>query len=161
MKGRKPKPLGLKIAEGRRVPKGAREPNIPAGIGAPPSHLDKDGREEWRRVSGLLDVAGLLKQTDRAALAGYCDAYSIWAKARRKIAREGVTAKGSTGNTVEHPCVKTVAKYLQLMLRYLTEFGLSPVSRARLAAGGAVGNVPSPAPAGSDIQQFIGLRLAQ
>lgn len=157
MKGRTPKPIGMKILEGRRVPKGTGELDLPRGVGLAPDHLDAAGKAEWGRMSVMLNDVGVLRQTDRAVLAAYCDAYSIWLTARDTLKRTGLTTTAGNGVEVEHPCVKIVAKYLGLMLKYLVELGLSPVSRARIVNA----NVKASNEAGVEsIEEFCSLKIA-
>ena len=50
-----------------------------------PKHLDKEARKEWKRTGKILENVGLMTELDMAVLAGYCDAYSQWAKATVEV----------------------------------------------------------------------------
>lgn len=133
MRGRRPKPLAMKIAEGnagkRKLP---REANYADGVGEPPEHLTTEGKSEWERIVSVVVSERILKQTDRAALAAYCGAYGRWVEAERILKRDGILSAGATGNTVAHPAVSISSDSLRLMHRYLIEFGFTPAARAKV-----------------------------
>lgn len=107
----------------------------PALPDAPP-HLSPEAREEWERVAGELYDLGVLSRIDRAALAAYCQAYGRWVAAERGLRREdgsmNLIAVTSNGNVIQNPLVGIANKSLELMHKYLTEFGMSPSSRTRV-----------------------------
>lgn len=133
MRGRKPKPNAMKIAERSRVVK--PEPAFDNGVGAPPDHLDEVARKEWNRIAEIMASHDLLKQTDRTALAAYCAAYGQWVAAQKIIDKEGIVATGASGAPMVHPAVRIKTQSLSLIRHYLAEFGLTPTTRQRLGAG--------------------------
>jgi P27 family predicted phage terminase small subunit len=145
-RGRKPRPAHLKLLEGnpgkRRVPVG--EPRPPIGpVPEAPGFLATDARAEWDRVSTSLYHMGLLTDADVAPLAAYCQAYGRWVAAERVIAAMaekdqvtgGLMIKTTNGNAIQNPLVGTANTAARDMLRFASEFGLTPVARARLALG--------------------------
>jgi phage terminase small subunit len=62
---------------GRR-PLNKREPRPRPTLPSCPSHLNPVARREWRRTTPLLHGCGLLTETDRAALAVYCQPWARW-----------------------------------------------------------------------------------
>jgi P27 family predicted phage terminase small subunit len=80
---------------------------------------------------------GLMTEIDRAALAGYCQAYGRWVQAERALARMGekdlltgaLMIKTSNGNAIQNPLVGTANKAMELMLRAASEFGMTPSAR--------------------------------
>ncbi len=92
----------------------------------------------WSSDVGLLTVA------DVASLAAYCQAYGHWRTAEEALARmadrdehmHGLLIKTVDGNPRRNPLVKVAADAAEDMLRFAGEFGLTPVARTRLAAGG-------------------------
>lgn len=87
-RGRKPKPTNLKLVQGnpgkRAINKG--EPKPPAGDAlTPPSFLNAPAKVEWARVLGDLQRCGLVTTIDRAALAGYCQAYGTWTECDKAL----------------------------------------------------------------------------
>lgn len=138
MRGRKPKPVELKILEGNP---GKRPLNLDApvptqGIPACPSFLSAEAKKEWRRVSKELLAVGLLTVVDRAALAGYCQAYARWKQAEEAIREFGLTYeytnKNGSTNVVARPEVAIARECLMLIKAFCAEFGLTPSSRSRL-----------------------------
>ena len=58
-----------------------KEPKAPKRLPKPPVHLSDEALAEWERVALDLYHAGVLTDFDRAALAGYCQAYGRWTQA--------------------------------------------------------------------------------
>ncbi len=93
----------------------------------------------------------LLTRVDVASLAAYCYAYGQWRLAAEALARmadrdeamHGLLIKGTDGNARRNPLVKIAADAADDMLRFAGEFGLTPVARTRLAAGGFGPSPPS------------------
>lgn len=145
MVGRKPKPSALHELEGTRNRHKTRGSEPQFG-GAPtcPKHLDKIARAEWKRVSKALTDQNLLTIVDRAALAAYCAAYSRWANAEENLQKFGSVIKSpKSGFPIANPYVGIANTSLTLMRQFLTEFGMTPASRSRIAvADGNNGDDP-------------------
>jgi P27 family predicted phage terminase small subunit len=114
-----------------------------------------DALDEWNRVSVELYRLGCLTGLDRAALAAYCQAYGRWVAAERaleEIARQNPLAslmiKTSNGNAIQNPLVGIANRAAADMVRYATEFGMSPAARSKIEAG--------PIPAASKFEGLIG-----
>ena len=83
-----------------------------------------------------------MSNVDRAALAAYCQAYARWAQAERSIAKMaerdlltgGLMIKTSNGNAIQNPLVGTANQAMAAMMRFATEFGMTPSARSRIAA---------------------------
>ncbi|WP_319825937.1 phage terminase small subunit P27 family [Thalassovita sp.] len=84
------------------------------------------------RLATPLFNAGILTLGDRTALAAYCQAYGRWVEAERKLAETPMLLKTPSGYVQQSPWLIVVNKQLELMGRYMTELGLTPVARARL-----------------------------
>lgn len=132
--GRKPKPTNLKVLEGnpgkRPLPK--NEPK-PAPI-APkcPAWLDSIGKREWKRVAPVLFRLGLLTEVDGTALAGYCDAYSMWRRAREGL-RDGLTFSTPNGYLLQKPEVSIANTAMKHVRAFCEQFGMTPSSRGRMS----------------------------
>jgi P27 family predicted phage terminase small subunit len=135
MVGRKPKPTALKALAGNpgKRPLNENEPQF-SGIPDCPDHLDAVAQDEWQRVSGELIAVGLLTTVDRAALAAYCAAYSRWVKAEEKIQTTSEVIKTRAGGVIQNPYIGIANRALDLMHKFLSEFGMTPSSRSRLHA---------------------------
>ncbi len=87
----------------------------------------------------ILEQMGLLTDMDMAAFAGYCQAYARWKEAEEFITQHGSMIRTPNGYLQQVPQVSIAQTNMKIMLRFITEFGLTPSSRSRIIAGdGAV-----------------------
>ena len=121
MRGRKPRPQPAALASTGL-----------ASLPRCPDHLSSTARKEWRRLAKPLFEAGVLTLADRGVLAGYCQAYSRWAEAERKLAETPMLIKAPSGYIQQSPWLSIANKQLELMGRFMAEMGLTPTARARL-----------------------------
>jgi len=152
MRGRKPKPSNIKALEGnpgkRRV--NQSEPVPPDGIPDCPEHLDEEARAEWFRTAKVLKEIKLLTTADRSALAAYCTAYSRWVAAERQVKKLGPIVKShDKGFPMKSPYLTIADQALEIMRKFMVEFGLTPSSRSRI-------RVPADAEAADEFDLFIG-----
>lgn len=133
--GRKPKPTYLKLLEGNpsHRPLTKNEPKPQPGRPPCPRWLNLEAKREWRRIVPELEALGLLTIVDRAALAGYCQAYARWRQAEEAIEKYGMIGKTESGYVQQLPYVSIAQKSLQLMKNLAAEFGLTPSARSRLS----------------------------
>lgn len=146
-RGVKPQPAHLKVLRGNpgKRPIPTNEPQPTRGeLPAPPDFLAPLAREEWLRVTPELYRLGLLTVVDINPLAAYCQAYSRWVTAERALAKMAEKSPIGAGlvminpadkKLIQNPLVNIAAHAARDMVRYASEFGLTPVARARLAAG--------------------------
>ncbi|PVE25797.1 phage terminase small subunit P27 family [Microvirga sp. KLBC 81] len=134
MRGRKPKPTRLKLIEGNpgKRPLNPHEPQVPTKAPTCPSHLNPTAKAEWKRLASDLHRLGILTEMDRAVLAAYCQAYGRWVEAERKLKETPLLIKLPSGYIQQSPWLAIANKQLELMHKYLAEFGLSPASRTRV-----------------------------
>jgi P27 family predicted phage terminase small subunit len=142
MRGRKPKPTYLKLLNGNpgKRPLNEHEPQPERVIPVAPTELSAEARLEWDRVVGELSRLGTLTVVDRAALAAYSQAYGRWIQAERGIAQmaerdqltSGLMIKTVNGNAIQNPLVGMANRAMADMVRYATEFGMTPSSRSRI-----------------------------
>jgi P27 family predicted phage terminase small subunit len=134
--GRRPKPTRLKVIAGNpgKRPLNAHEPRPEPRAPKCPSHLTGKARAEWRRMSKHLFDLGLLTDIDRAALAGYCQAYGRWVEAEEALAKHGIVVRSPSGFPMASPFLAIANKALEQMHRFGIEFGLTPASRSRVSA---------------------------
>jgi len=97
-----------------------------------PEWLDENGREQWVKICQLLQEKGTLHVTDRAAIEGYCEAYSRWKKAALEL-KEGFTYEFFDSKTFktkrrQKPEVNIAKDALNQMRAYQNELGLTPKS---------------------------------
>lgn len=148
MSGR-PKPTALKILTGNpgKRPLPENEPQ-PTGIPTCPSHLNATAKREWTRVSRELLACGLLTSVDRAALSCYCVAWSRLVEAEKKIAATGLIVQSPAGYPIVNPYVGIVNRQMDIIHKFIAEFGLSPASRARIS-------VNPDAKTGNKLEKFL------
>jgi P27 family predicted phage terminase small subunit len=135
VRGRKPTPTHLKLLHGNPG-KRRLNPNEPVPGRKPPtcpSHLCPSGKAEWKRLASQLTVLRILTELDRAALAAYCQTYGRWVEAEKKLHETPMLIKIPSGYVQQNPWLTIANKQLELMHKYLTEFGLSPVARSRVS----------------------------
>jgi P27 family predicted phage terminase small subunit len=110
-----------------------------------PAHLSSHAKSEWKRIVPELEAMGIFSKIDRAALAAYCQAYGRWVDCELKIkeiqaeaiknSKDSINAyllKTQAGNVIINPLLSVSNKALEQMRQFLTEFGLTPVSRTRI-----------------------------
>lgn len=156
MRGRKPTPTHLKLLHGNP---GKRKLNLHEprpGPRAPtcPSHLCPSAKAEWKRLAAQLTILGVLTELDRGAMAAYCQAYGRWVEAERKLQETPLLLKMPSGYVQQNPWLTIANKQLELMHKYLSEFGLSPVSRSRVSKASSLG--PKPWEFGSKFAGLLG-----
>ncbi|MCK1616588.1 phage terminase small subunit P27 family [Bradyrhizobium sp. 159] len=139
MRGRKPTPTHLKLLNGNpgKRPINLREPGPELRAPTCPAHLCPAAKAEWKRLAAQLIVLRMLTDLDRGALAAYCQAYGRWVEAERKLHETPMLLKLPSGIVQQNPWLTIANKQLELMHKYLTEFGLSPVSRSRVSVAPA------------------------
>ena len=146
IRGAKPTPTSLKLITGNPGHRAINrfEPRPCMAMPVAPAHLNSGAKAEWSRVCDDLARLGLLTGLDRAALAAYCQAYGRWEQAEAALTRmaerdlttHALMIRTSNGNAVQNPLVGTANKAMADMMRYATEFGMTPSARSRIAADG-------------------------
>lgn len=135
-RGRTPKPTALKKAEGNPGKRALNkhEPQLPAASPDAPSHLAGEALTEWQRVAPDLIKAGVFTVADRAALAAYCQAWADWVTAREHLSTETMVIVAPSGYEMPSPWLGIANRALDKMMKFASEFGLTPASRARIHA---------------------------
>ncbi|MEL6599949.1 MAG: phage terminase small subunit P27 family [Pseudomonadota bacterium] len=151
MRGRKPTPTALKLVQGNPGKRAlnADEPKPAEGLPTCPAHLSPTAKTEWKRVARMLNYMGLLSEIDRAALAGYCQAYGRWVEAERELAKTPTLLRTPSGYVQPSPWLAIANKANEQMLKWMAEIGLTPSSRSRVStrmpgAGQGAGGEPNP-----------------
>jgi P27 family predicted phage terminase small subunit len=134
--GRKAIPTATKELRGNpgKRPLNKDEPKPPRKIPTCPAHLDDAAKAEWKWISKHLHAIGVLTLIDKAALAGYCQAYSRWAAAEAALQKTGLVLKSADGRFYTNPYLAVVNRALANMHSFLSEFGMTPASRTRVKA---------------------------
>jgi P27 family predicted phage terminase small subunit len=135
MRGRKPVPTALKLVSGNpgHRPLNTLQPKPDIAIPTCPAHLHSSAKAEWKRLARQLHSMGVLTELDRAVLAAYCQAYARWVEAERRLKETPPLLKTPAGFIQPSPWLGISNKSVELMLKFATELGLSPASRARVS----------------------------
>ena len=151
MRGRKPKPTSQQIVEGdpRKLGVHQLEKKLKAEVkgtrGLPkcPAHLKGLARKAWRFWSEELAEMNLDCRPDALMLEGACVAYQEAVECYETVQKQGPmvakrildpeTNKLVVSNVKPHPAVAQGNAAWMRLRAFCSEFGLSPVSRTRLA----------------------------
>ena len=136
-RGRKPKPTAVKVLEGNpgKRPLNLYEPGPEKTAPECPSWLNDEAKEEWDRLADKMVNLGTLTEMDMAAFAGYCQSYARWKEAEEFIEKHGTIVKTPSGYWQQVPQVSIAQTNLKVMLKFCSEFGLTPSFRSRMIAG--------------------------
>ena len=136
-RGRKPKSTAVKVLEGNpgKRPLNMFKPTPEKIAPECPSWLNDEAKAEWNRLVDKMVELGTLTEMDMAAFAGYCQSYARWKEAEEFIEKHGTIVKTPSGYWQQVPQVSIAQTNLKLMLKFCSEFGLTPSSRSRMIAG--------------------------
>lgn len=147
IRGRRPTPTNLRLLQGnpqkRAIPKGEMNPRIAEDDPEPPSFLKGYAADEWRSASRELRYLGVLAVIDTMTFAAYCQSVARWRLAEEALQRmvdndkvmNGFIIKRQNGEAGTNPLVTAARRAAVEMLRFASEFGMTPVARARIASG--------------------------
>ena len=102
-----------------------------------PTSLGVHGKRAWKKVCRVLDEMGLLSTADTTALEIYAQTYQDYRLAVenvRKIGQLIIIAKDGKTNVKRNPADVIQERKGLMLIKLLTEFGLTPSSRARVQA---------------------------
>ena len=127
-------PVNIKKKQGTYRPgrENKQAPQPPLGIPEPRVEMDKYAREEWDFITAELKELGVIANIDRAALEIYCVTYSEWRQASEQVKKDGFIITTIKGNDIQNPLVGFCNRKIEIMRRFLSEFGLTPASRAKV-----------------------------
>lgn len=134
MRGRKPKPLGLRIIEGsgaprspEKTPQQASVADIPLVVQGEPYAL-----EMWREMAPEVERLSLLTRVDRNVFVQYCCEWAEYRLACEHLRVEGRTCMGGNGTPTTNPWVRIRRQALDAFMKAASELGLTPGARERL-----------------------------
>lgn len=96
---------------------------------------------EWRRVAPELYRLRLLTPLDYTLLAVYCDAYARWREASAALdaaalldpETHGLLVTTKDGGVAANPLIWIASNAAKAMVKYATEFGMTPASRSKVS----------------------------
>jgi P27 family predicted phage terminase small subunit len=149
MRGRKPKPLRIQIAEGDTRKRGVsklkelaeREPKAERGLPPCPDHLMGRARDAWHFWSEELAQMKLDHRPDAPALECLCSAYALASTAADDVALHGTIIEEPVvvdGQVVgmrrrKNPAVEIANAAWRNVRGFCSDFGFSPAARTRIA----------------------------
>jgi P27 family predicted phage terminase small subunit len=107
--------------------------------------VDGYAADEWRRVAPELYRLGLLSMLDTGPFAAYCVAYQHWRTAEEVLSNDDHPLDAAD----QRRLTRIAANAARDMIKYASEFGMTPAARSRLA--GVVAK-----PAGGKFDGLIG-----
>jgi P27 family predicted phage terminase small subunit len=136
--GTKTKPTALKLLEGNpgKRPLNQTIMKQESIIPACPIWLEDEAKAEWNRITPELHNLRLLTKIDVTALVGYCQSWARYVEAEQYLSKNDTVFVTETGYMQQVPQVGMAQKYLKLCQSFMTEFGLTPSSRAKLSIPG-------------------------
>ena len=104
-----------------------------------PEWLSEIGKEEWNKVSSQLFNIGMLHNVDLRLVEAYCNEISLYIETETMLRNKGrIQAFRNPDGTLKHaqavPYQKIAKDALNSALKLATQFGLTPVARASIAA---------------------------
>ena len=138
--GRPNTPTKLKVVRGtaRKDRTNPAEPHPTGPLPTePPEWISEAAKPWWTRVHALLVQMRVATDADPVAVGLLCDALAEYVAARRKVEEDGATYEtfsDKSGTTIRaHPAVGIAADAWRRAKLMLTEFGLTPASRAKVS----------------------------
>ena len=146
--GRHRKPTAIKELEGnpgkRRLNPSEPKPERAADGIEPPPHLNEHAKAEWRRRYQPMVHCGLLTVASLPAFEVYCAAYGRWVEAEEHITKlKPVVTRNREMRA--NPWTRIARQEREVMKAFMTEFGMTPASLARLGSA-----MPPPLPKDPD-----------
>lgn len=103
----------------------------PAGITAPPDHLSPIAADLWCDIVADHAASGTLSRLDLPGLEILCETYADWVLAKREMADYPKIVASEKGPQI-HPAYKILRSTEASLRSWLSEYGMTPLSRARL-----------------------------
>jgi P27 family predicted phage terminase small subunit len=146
--GRRPRPTALKILQGER-PSRINDDEIPAVPGPPPAPEDLDPAvaDAYQELVGLLVPTGVLTVLDGLALVAFAQAISTHRRAAALESTVGPLVRDEKNQPRVNPASRIRRDAGRDVLRWASEFGMTPASRSQIArryAGGSPLSAPNP-----------------
>lgn len=137
----------------RRAKSRKNEPVPPDGAVEPHEVLDAVAKKLFFAISEQI-AKGVVKPCDAYVLSLACQSFSDWVKLTKDLRRDGMTLV-NVESGVEYPNPKVVMrdKARDAFFRFCRDYGLTPSSRANLAAEPDVGE--------SEVEEIINLKIAE
>jgi P27 family predicted phage terminase small subunit len=135
--GRPPKSKALHLLHGNPSHKrldNIEEPPTRGPLGDPPEWLDEGAREVWLDLQNVMP-RGIIASCDLPTMCAYCNSVALHRRAVVQLRETGgAVIRNHDGDLVKNPWLFVQDRQALLILRLASELGLSPASRASMAA---------------------------
>jgi P27 family predicted phage terminase small subunit len=133
--GRRPKPTALRILEGTAKGPQKLEPSAPIGVPPMPERLavDEIAVAKWHELAGVLSRMGVLTTGDGEALATLCEVHAAEQACLLQLRASGAVSHTAAGGVKPNPAGPLYRSLVAMKASLLSEFGLTPSSRTKLA----------------------------
>jgi P27 family predicted phage terminase small subunit len=99
----------------------------------PPDELTGWARREWLRLAPEAYALGILTDLDLPAFTIVCQTLAHWHEAE-ELAAAALRDDPAKGHIMAGPLFKTAAQYARDSIKFLSEFGMVPAGRTKVAA---------------------------
>lgn len=137
MKGRKPTPPNLKLLAGNPGRRPLQDvPESPAlqANDAPPEWLHPDAQDFYREIVNITTGMKVATAADRFGMIALAQALAEVKIAHENMNRFGRVIKDKSGGAQRNPYSVHAAQFIAFVRQFITEYGMTPCSRARLIA---------------------------
>ena len=139
MRGRKPNNPKLMEAQGAYEANPHRKPAVELTVRegtpepTPAVQSNKITQQIWDNTVDLLVDLDIINQTDVFLIESFVLNYANYLTLNAQLMREGFTVDDGKGGIKKHPSTSTLKAAQDMHLRYMSEMGLTPSARARMA----------------------------
>ena len=134
-RGRKPIPANVKRIAGNPGKRKIR-PDLPSPPGTPPMParllVEPVAVEKWNELVPILLELGTLTLADAEALATLCEVYAATQSCLLELRATGPVMRTDLGGVKPNPAGPLYRSLVALQASLMSEFGLTPSSRARI-----------------------------
>lgn len=134
-RGRKPIPANVKRMAGNPGKRKIR-PDLPSPPGTPPMParllVEPVAVEKWNELVPILLELGTLTLADAEALATLCEVYAATQSCLLELRATGPVMRTDLGGVKPNPAGPLYRSLVALQASLMSEFGLTPSSRARI-----------------------------
>lgn len=135
MKGRKPTPPNLKVLSGN--PGKRPLPDVPDSPllnpdDAPPAWLHPYAQEFYQEILRITSGMRVATEADRLGITALAQSLAEVKIAHERMNEEGRVLMDLKGNVQRNPYAVHAAQFIAFVRQFITEYGMTPCSRARL-----------------------------
>lgn len=154
--GRLPTPNVIRLLRGNpgHRPINDAAPVVPPKMPAPPRHMSKEAKREWRWITPKLATYKMITEIDRTVLELYCEAYARWRQAEQKLTEANLVLVSREGQPFHNPWLSISKQAVAQIHRCLAQLGMTPSARATLITRGREPEIP---PAGGGRADPLGI----